>query len=90
MLESMDIRKLEQIKSVEYDICSITKNYQNSCLPRLGAFLSVTIKAAAPVIDSFRLELSREYGAIDIRFAWVHSPDSEEEPSESSSGDEDG
>ncbi|KAI4695620.1 hypothetical protein J4E81_005946 [Alternaria sp. BMP 2799] len=90
ILESMDIRKLKKMISVEYDICSLSKNFQNRPLPRLGAFLSITIKAAALDIDYFRLEFSREYGAIDIRFAWASRLYSEGETSESSSGDEDG
>ncbi|KAI4614866.1 hypothetical protein J4E80_006370 [Alternaria sp. BMP 0032] len=90
ILESTDSREFETITSVEYYLCYSSTNRPHCFLPGLRAFLEITIKDVSPELYPFRLGLSREYGVINVRVALDGSLDSEEETSESSSGDEDG
>jgi len=61
-----------------------------SFLPRVGAFLWVTMKAFATEEDSYELGFNHEDGFTNVRFDWEDVPFDDIETSENVDGDEDG
>jgi len=90
VLESMDVRKLEKVRSVAFETCTVPSDHPISFLPRLNAFLSVTMKAFATEEESYELGLDHFDGFINVRFDWEYFPFEDTETSENEDGDEDG
>ncbi|KAI4638012.1 hypothetical protein J4E93_010480 [Alternaria ventricosa] len=90
VLKNMDVQKLEKVRSVAFEMCGLPLDHPMSFLPRLGAFLFVTMKAFATEEEFHGLGLDHLDGFINVRSTWEYFPFEDTETSENEDGDKDG
>ncbi|KAI4917476.1 hypothetical protein J4E85_009995 [Alternaria conjuncta] len=88
VFKNMDVRKLEKVRSVSFEMRTVPLDHPMSFLPRLAAFVWVNMEAFATEEDPYELGLNYEYGSINVRFEWENGPFNDTESSENEDGDE--